>query len=87
MKVHHAFFLHHGVTRNYDECDGNVVDNDYDDEDGIGVYYELIERAAQSEEGQGAGRTLQHAVWLSLTVGMMRIFGTSYFYICCYFIC
>ena len=71
MKVHHAFFHHQGVTRNYDECDGNVVDNDYDDEDDGGVYYELIERAAQSEEGQGASPTLQHAVWLSLTVGMM----------------
>ena len=71
MKVHHAFFLHQGVTRNYDECYGNVVDNDYDDEYDGGVYYELIERAAQSEEGQGASPTLQHAVWLSLTVGMM----------------
>ena len=60
------------MTRNYDECDGNGVDNDYNDEDGVGdVYYELIERAAQSEEGQGASPTLQHAVWLSLTVGMM----------------
>ena len=73
MKVHHAFFLHQGVTRNYDECYGNGVDKDYeDDDDGDGgVYYELIERAAQSEEGQGASPTLQHAVWLSLTVGMM----------------
>ena len=72
MKVHHAFFLHQGVTRNYDECYGNGVDKDYEyeDDDG-GVYYELIERAAQSEEGQGASPTLQHAVWLSLTVGMM----------------
>ena len=74
------------MTRNYDECYGNV-DNYYEDEDGIGVYYELIERAAQSEEGQGASRTLQHAVWLSLTVGMRRTFRASYFYICCYFIC
>ena len=74
MKVHHAFFLHQGVTRNYDECDGNGVDDDYEDEDDGdgGVYYELIERAAQSEEGQGASPTLQHAVWLSLTVGMMK---------------
>ena len=79
MKVHHAFFLHQGVTRNYDECDGNVVDNDYDDEDDGGVYYELIERAAQSEEGQGASPTLQHAVWLSLTVGMMTTTRNSYF--------
>ena len=61
------------MTRNYDGCYGNGVDNeyDYDDEDDGGVYYELIERAAQSEEGQGASPTLQHAVWLSLTVGMM----------------
>ena len=80
MKVHHAFFLHQGVTRNYDECDGNGVDNDYNDEDGVGdVYYELIERAAQSEEGQGASPTLQHAVWLSLTVGMMTTTRESYF--------
>ena len=72
MKVHHAFFLHQGVTRNYDGCYGNGDDNDYEDDDGDdGVYYELIERAAQSEEGQGASPTLQHAVWLSLTVGMM----------------
>ena len=72
MIVHDAFFLHQGVTRNYDECYGNGIDKDYEyeDEDG-GVYYELIERAAQSEEGQGASPTLQHAVWLSLTVGMM----------------
>ena len=79
MIVHDAFFLHQGVTRNYDECDGNVVDNDYDDEDDGGVYYELIERAAQSEEGQGASPTLQHAVWLSLTVGMMTTTRNSYF--------
>ena len=80
MKVHHAFFLHQGVTRNYDECDGNGVDNDYNDEDGVGdVYYELIERAAQSEEGQGASPTLQHAAWLSLTVGMMTTTRESYF--------
>ena len=80
MNVHHAFFLHQGVTRNYDECDGNGVDNDYNDEDGVGdVYYELIERAAQSEEGQGASPTLQHAVWLSLTVGMMTTTRESYF--------
>ena len=79
MKVHHAFFLHQGVTRNYDECDGNVVDNDYDDDGDGGVYYELIERAAQSEEGQGASPTLQHAVWLSLTVGMMTTTRESYF--------
>ena len=79
MKVHHAFFLHQGVTRNYDECYGNGVDNEYEDEDGFGVYYELIERAAQSEEGQGASPTLQHAAWLSLTVGMMTTTRESYF--------
>ena len=82
MKVNHAFFLHQGVTRNYDECDGNGVDIDYEDEDDDcdgGVYYELIERAAQSEEGQGASPTLQHAVWLSLTVGMMTTTRNSYF--------
>ena len=82
MKVHHyALFLHQGVTINYDECDGNGVDNDDDDDDDGdgGVYYELIERAAQSEEGQGASPTLQHAAWLSLTVGMMTTTRESYF--------
>ena len=74
------------MTRNYDECYGNGVDNEDDDGDG-GVYYELIERAAQSEEGQGASPTLQHAAWLSLTVGMRKTFRASYFYICCDFIC